>query len=96
MQNLRNVSVRELQHNLSDYLKLAKTTPLLITKYGRKEIVLINPETYRITKKKAMKKPSRDIMDSLFIGLNKNKKAWRGKTSGQIAQKLRKKAWYGR
>lgn len=90
------VSVRDLQHNLSDYLKLVKDIPLEITKYGEKAAILVNPETYTITaKKQTGGQTAKDIMQSPFIGMHKDKKAWQGKTSVEITDELRTKAWYG-
>jgi hypothetical protein len=47
-------------------------------------------------KKKVKKKTMMNIMSSPFIGMNKNKKGWKGKSSVKIAQELREKAWYGK
>jgi len=93
MNGLRKVSVRQLQHNLSDFLELAKSTPLLITKYGKQEVLLVNPDQVKITK--TARRTSKDILSSPFIGMNKNKRSWKGKSSAEIAEQLRKRAWYG-
>lgn len=37
-----------------------------------------------------------DLLSLKFIGLYKNRKDWRDKTSFQIARKLRREAWYGK
>lgn len=91
----RKVSVRELQHNLSSFLELVKSKPLTVTRYGKEEVVLVNPRQYKITRKKTKKGLKKDIMSSAFIGMNREKKSWKGKTSSQIAGELRKRAWYG-
>jgi hypothetical protein len=96
MNTPREVSVRELQHNLASYLNLAKIAPLSITKYGKNEVIIVNPKDYVITKKKAIKQVKKDLMNSPFIGMHKNRKDWKGKTSVEIASKLRSDAWYGK
>ena len=96
MNVLRKISVRQLQHNLSDYLELAKIGPLTITKYGKEEVVMVNPKKFKITKMVSDKKPKEDIMASTFIGMYKNKKEWRGKSSIDIAENLKNRAWYGK
>lgn len=95
MVNIRKVSTRELQHNLSNYLEIAKNKPILITKYGKEEAILVNPKQYKIAKLKSKKKKIQDIMSSPFIGIHRNKKDWQNKSSVQIASELRTKAWYG-
>lgn len=90
------VSVRELQHKLNSYLEIAKIKPLLITKYGRDEVVMLNPKQYKVVKNKVKKKNPVNIMSSTFIGMHKNRKDWENKSSVKIAQELREKAWYGK
>ncbi|MBI4130829.1 type II toxin-antitoxin system Phd/YefM family antitoxin [Candidatus Roizmanbacteria bacterium] len=89
---MKQVNVRELQHNLTKYLELSKAHPVLVTKYGRNEVLLINPEEYEVIEKLKKKK---DIMSSQFIGMYKNRKDWKNKSSQKIARNLREKAWYG-
>jgi len=96
MTGIKKVPVRELQHHLSDYLEIAKVQPLLITRYGREEIILINSDQYNISKIKVKKKNVGNLMTSQFIGMHSNKKQWRSKTSVEIANELRREAWYGR
>ena len=96
MSEIKKVSVRELQHNLADYLEIAKVQPLLITKYGREEILLINSDQYKISKTKVKKKKVGNIMTSQFIGMHRDKVDWRSKTAAEIVRELRKEAWYGR
>lgn len=93
--NIRKVSIRELQHNLSDYLEIAKNKPILVTRYGKEEAVLVNPKHYKIAKIKPENKNMQDIMSSPFIGFHRNKKNWKNKSSVQLTNKLRTKAWYG-
>ena len=95
MSDVEKVSVRELQHKLSNYLELAKVKPLLVTKHGKDEVILVNPKQYKIVKTKTKKKTVKDILASPFIGMYKNKREWKGKSSVEIANELRKKAWYG-
>ena len=95
MKVIEKVSVRELQHKLSNYLDLAKIKPLLVTKYGGGEIVLINPKRYKIVKSKINKKTIKDLLLSPFIGMHKHRQDWKNKSSVEIANELRKKAWYG-
>lgn len=93
--NPQKVSVRELQHKLSDYLEIVKNVPILVTKYGRDEAILINPKHYKITKLAPENKKKQDIMSSPFIGMHEHNKDWQNKSSIQIAAELRTKAWYG-
>jgi PHD/YefM family antitoxin component YafN of YafNO toxin-antitoxin module len=95
MQKIKKVSVRELQHNLADYLKLAASLPLLVTKHNQGQVVMINPDMYTIAKRKSDTQPNQDLMSSPFIGLHKSRKDWNDQTSAKIATRLRKKAWYG-
>ena len=74
MSDVEKVSVRELQHKLSNYLELAKVKPLLVTKHGKDEVILVNPKQYKIVKTKTKKKTVKDIMVSPFIGMYKNKR----------------------
>lgn len=93
----KTASVRDVQHNLSSYLDLAKNTPVIITKYGKETAVLVNPEKYEIKKKGTYKSMSaEDIMNDGFIGMYKNKKDWKGKSTAEIVKDLRKRAWYGK
>ncbi|SRR3989304_6968824 len=95
MKVIEKVSIRNLQHKLSDYIELAKVKPLLVTKHGSDVVILVNPNQYKIVKSKVKKKTSKDIMVSPFIEMFKNKKEWKGKSPIKIAEELRKKAWYG-
>lgn len=95
MNNLRKVSVRELQHNLASYLELAKVTPISVTKHGKDEVIMINPKKFKITKAVSDKKSKKDIRSYGFFGMYKNRKDWRGKSTVEIAKALRKRAWYG-
>ena len=56
---------------------------------------MINPKQYKIAKIKSKRKKSQNIMLSPFIGVNKNKKEWKIKSAIDIANDLRKNAWYG-
>ena len=96
MKNIEKISVRDLQHKLSSYLEVAKIKPLLVTKHGKDEVVLVNPKQYKIVKTKTKKKTTKDIMASPFIGMYKNKREWKGKPSVEIAEELRKKVGYGK
>ncbi len=96
MKIIDKVSVRELQHKLTNYLEIAKIKPLLVTKHGRDEVVMLNPKQYKLVKNKAKKNNLVNIMSSPFIGMYKERKAWKNKSSVKIAQELREKAWYGK
>jgi len=96
MNVLRKVSVRELQHNLASYLELAKVAPISITKHGKDEVIMINPEKYKVTKKVSAKKGKVDIMSLPFVGMHKNRKDWKGKSTVEIAEDLRHRATYGK
>ena len=93
MNELRKISVRELQHNLSDYLELAKATPLSVTKYGERQILLVNPEKYNLVEKEKLTEQKKSLLDMAFIGMHKNK--FRSKSSAELAKDLRAKAWQG-
>ena len=93
----KTVSVRDIQHNLSSYLDLAKNTPVIITKYGKETAVLVNPEKYEIKRKETYKAIRvKDIMNDEFIGIHKDRGDWKVKSSAEIANDLREKAWYGK
>lgn len=92
----KTASVRELQHNLSSLMEMAKTTPVIITKHGREEILLLNPENFKLTPIKREKIKNADIMDSKFIGFHKGNKNYQNKSSAEIATNLRKQAFYGK
>ena len=96
MDNYRKVSVRELAHNLSEFLELAKSIPIIVTKYGSEKVVMIDPSKFEITKKKNGIKTKKDLSSFKFIGMHKDRKDWKGKKSSDIANKLRSSAWYGK
>ena len=96
MTNTRKVSTRELQHNLSNYLEIARHKPIIITKYGREKAIMVNPDEFKIIKLKSKKKKAKNIMSSPFIGFYKNRKDWQNKSSVEIGNEIRVKAWYGR
>lgn len=92
MTSIKQVSVRELQHNLADYLELAQEIPLSITKYGKDKVLIINPDDYDLEPKKNNLKKV-DLLDSPFIGMKS--KEYKNKSSIKIAEELRNKAWQG-
>ena len=47
----------------------------------------------RISKIEAIDK--KDLLDLEFVGLHKDRKGWKNKSNKQVADALRKKAWYG-
>ena len=96
MNDLIKVTVRELQHKLSDYLEIAKVKPILVTKNGKNAAIVVNPNNFKIVEMKEKKKSLDDIMSLPFIGMHKNKKEWKGKSTNQITAELRRKAWYGK
>jgi len=96
MSDPTKVSVRELQHKLSDYLELAKVKPLLVTKNGKDTAIIANPDKYKIVKTRPKKRSLDNIMSHPFIGLHKNRKDWKNKSAAKIAEELRNKAWYGK
>ena len=87
------VSSREFQHNFSKYISLSKTNPIVVTWHGRNEVMLIDPIKFDVSIKL---KKTKDIMNSKFIGMYKNDKNLKGKTTAKIADNLRKVAWYGK
>lgn len=96
MKKTKHVSLRDFHHNLSMYLGMSKINPIYITKNGKEQVVIIDPDTYEY-KKRRVKKSSLDKRDAIsdFIGMYKNRKDWEGKSSSTIAAKLRKDSWYG-
>ena len=96
MNVLRKISVRELQHNLSEYFELAKIAPISVTKHGKGEVVMLNLNKYKVIKKKSSKKDKRGIMSLGFFGMYKNRKDWKGKSTTEIAEDLRHRATYGK
>ena len=93
---LLQTNVRDFQHNMAKYLQLAQTKPLGITKHGQNLAVVVNPKEYEVVKKTKGKQRNKQLMTSEFVGMYKNRKDWQGKTSLQIADKLRTDAWYGK
>ncbi|PIR43934.1 hypothetical protein COV24_00010 [candidate division WWE3 bacterium CG10_big_fil_rev_8_21_14_0_10_32_10] len=89
---MKTVNIRKIQHNFSRYVDIAKLEPLIITRYGKKEVIMLSAENYSAVKKIPKTK---NIMESKFIGMYKNKKSWAKKSTKEIANSLRKKAWYG-
>jgi len=96
MENRKEISVRDLQHNLSMYLEMAKLYPISITKNGKNKAVLIDPYFYEYKKKRAQKKSNDNLMDSEFVGMYENRKDWKNRSSLEISEDLRKKSWYGK
>lgn len=96
MTELTKVSVRELQHKLAEYLEIAKVKPLLVTKHGKDSVILANPKNYKIVKTNEKKNNLENIMSHPFIGMHKNRKDWKNKSTAKIAEELRYKAWYGK
>ena len=92
----KQINVRTLQHNLSLYMTMAKAGPILITKGGKEEIMLINPKDFNVSKKSPKKNNVDDLAGHKFIGMHKNKLEWKNKPSFEIARELRERAWYGR
>lgn len=93
------INIREFQHNVTTYLELAKTVPITITKYGVDEAVIVNTDFFKLIKKNKTKEKGQkmvNLMNLEFVGLHKNRKDWKDKTSMQIAKKLRKEAWHGK
>ncbi len=88
----KKVNIRELQHNLANYLELAKTTPLIITKHGKEEVMIFNPVKYDVKEKVS---PTAKLKDSNFIGMYKDRKEWQGIPDHTIATKLRSDSWDG-
>ena len=94
---VKTITSREFQHNVSFYLQLAQTQPIEITKHGQSTALLIHPEQEYKPKKTAKKtKPKIDILNSPVRGMYKDREDWKGKSTIQIARELREKAWYGR
>ena len=89
----KKVSSREFQHNFSKYISLSRISPIILTLYGKDEVMLIDPMKFQINIKVNKNK---DIMNSKFIGMYKNDKKLKDKTSTQIADNLRKDPWYGK
>lgn len=87
------IGSREFQHNFSKYISLSKTNPIVVTWHGRDEIMLIDPIKFDVNIKP---KKNKDIMNSKFIGMFKNNKDLKSKTTTEIATNLRKVAWYGK
>jgi len=87
------IGVRDFQHNFSKHYITAKHRPIVVTKYGKEQLVVADSETYRLVKKG---KPKNKLTaDMEFFGMYKNRKGWKGKSAARIARDLRKAAWYG-
>lgn len=96
MTTTKHISVRQLQHNLADYLALAHTTPLSITKHGQPKVIMLNPQDFDIIKKKQSKNNPKNLIQLPFVGMHKHKKSWENKKSQEIAQTQKHNAWYGK
>lgn len=94
--SFNQTSVRDFQHNLSKYIDLAQVRPVSVTKYGKRVVLLVNPQKYQVVEKPKIKSSSTQLMQSAFVGMHKNKKEWAGKTNLQIVDQMRKAAWYGK
>ncbi|MBD3366383.1 hypothetical protein GF360_03550 [candidate division WWE3 bacterium] len=93
----KTASVREVQHNLAKYLDIAQNSPITITKYGKEAALLVNPQKYEIRQKRGKRNINIEaIMNSEFIGMYENREDWQDKTTPEIAEKLRRDAWYGK
>jgi len=91
---IQKVPVRDFQHNLSSYLQLARSKPLIVTKYGKDEVIVMNPKQAVNQGSNTQSIDMQAIED--FIGMHKNRKDWQGKTTQEIADELRHNAWYGK
>ena len=87
----KKVSSREFQHNISKYITLSKVTPILLTKHGESEAMIVNPKHYT---KQNNTNTKNNIMNSDFIGMHSVE--YKNKPSTQISKNLREKAWYGK
>lgn len=87
----KKVGIRDFQHNFASHYAVAKKRPLVITKYGKDQLVVADPDIYEL---KERKKPNNTITRDLeFFGMHKNRKDWKGKSTAQILAKLRRAAW---
>lgn len=94
VQKIRQVSARSFQHNISSFLNYAVEKPVLLTRRGSKNLILLNPETYLINKKRHTKKNKwQKMLKTGFIGMYENRSDREGKSSVEIAKKLREEAW---
>ena len=50
------INMRQFQHSLADYIDLAQSNPLTITKYGKIKAMLINPNQFKLIRKKIDKR----------------------------------------
>jgi len=94
-QAIKQITIRELQHNLATYIKLAQVGPISVNKYGRQVALLVNPEKYAVKKTKAKIAVDQDVTKSDFIGMHKQRQEWQDKSHQQAADSLRQIAWYG-
>ena len=90
----KETNMRDFQHKLSFYIELAKTFPITVTKHGKAVATLVNLDTHTFKKKSTQK--TEDLTKSEFVGMHKNKKGWKNKSTAKIASELRNSAWYGR
>ncbi|HLB51401.1 MAG TPA: hypothetical protein VJL30_00610 [Patescibacteria group bacterium] len=90
---IKKVTVRALQHNLAAYLEMAKADPIVVTKHGNDEVLMINPVKYHYTEK--TNKPYR-VKDTKFVGMYKDREDWKGLSNSDVTNKLRNDSWYGK
>lgn len=89
----KRVTVRNLQHNLATYLEMAKIAPIVVTRRGKDEVLIVNPVEYSCVKN--ANKPRR-VRDTKFIGMYKDRKDWEGLSNSEVAGNLRSDSWYGK
>lgn len=96
MRKLKKVSVRDLQHNLAAYLDMASQSPIEVTKNGTPKAVILDLENFTYKKRSLKTKPkTKNILNSKFIGMHKERPDWKEKSNSEATEELRKKAWYG-
>ena len=89
----KRIGVREFQHNFSKYITAVKHRPVVVTKFGRDQLIVAASDVYELKKKPdSQKKLTSDLE---FFGMYKNRRGWKDKPAARIARDLRRAAWYG-
>ncbi len=87
----KRIGVRDFQHNFSKYVTVAKHRPVVVTKFGKDQLIVAATDAYELKRKPS---PQKKLTSDLeFFGMYKNRKDWKGKSSTQILRELRREAW---
>jgi prevent-host-death family protein len=81
--------MRDFTHNTSYYVDMAQTQPVMITKHGVEVAALVPPSVV----KKTPKPKTKSLADLAFFKDFVEPEEWKGQSSADIADELRRRAW---